>query len=192
MIRDTVIESRSYRSFDESKKISMEMLLSLVDTARLCPSAINRQPLKYRLVAEQDEVETLISLTKWAAALKDMKFPPDGHHPAAFIVVCCDTTITESVDSCKIDLGIAIQTIMLQACESGLGGCIIGAFNPSEISEKLLIPTIYKPLIVLALGVPDETVMICNVEESGSTSYFRSKGNIHFVPKRVLEDIVIK
>ena len=53
MIRDIVIESRSYRSFDESQKLGEEDLRTLIDTARLCPSAVNRQPLKYRLVFEK-------------------------------------------------------------------------------------------------------------------------------------------
>ena len=39
MIRDLVIENRSYRSFDESKKIGREGLMDLADTARLCASA---------------------------------------------------------------------------------------------------------------------------------------------------------
>ena len=59
MIRDIVIESRSYRSFDESQKLGEEDLRTLIDTARLCPSAVNRQPLKYRLVFEKDEVLAL-------------------------------------------------------------------------------------------------------------------------------------
>ena len=50
MIHDIVLESRSYRSFNESIKIGKEDLETFIDTARLCPSACNFQPLKYRLV----------------------------------------------------------------------------------------------------------------------------------------------
>lgn len=192
MIRDIVIDSRSYRSFDESKKIGKEVLTDLIDTARLCPSAINRQPLKYRLVYEKDEVEDVISITKWAGALPEKKFPPDGHHPSAFIVVCCDTSICEDIDSARFDAGIATQTILLQACENGFGGCIIGAFKPEEMSQKLLISKKYKPIVAIALGIPDETVLICNLPSSGSTTYYRDKANIHYVPKRALEDIIIE
>lgn len=192
MINDLVIDSRSYRSFDESKKLEKEDLRVLVDTARLCPSAVNRQPLKYRLVYEHDEVEELLALTKWGGLLPDVKLPPDGHHPVAFIAVCCDTSICENVDGARFDAGIACQTIMLQACEMGLGGCMIGAFNPSEVSACLLIPKKYKPIVLLALGVPDETVILCNIPESGSTAYFRDSANLHFVPKRSLDDVIIE
>lgn len=192
LIRDTVIKSRSYRSFDESRKLSRDELLELVDTARFCPSAVNRQPLKYRLVYESEEVEEFLSITKWAGLLPDIKLPPEGHHPAAFIVICCDTSITENIDSVRFDAGIVSQTIMLQATESGLGGCIIGAFDPAGASKTLLIPKKYKPIVALAIGVPDELVIICNLPDSGDTKYFRDHANIHFVPKRSLEDIVIE
>ena len=192
MIKETVFESRSFRSFDESKKITKEELLDLVDTARLCPSAVNRQPLKYRLVYEHDEVEEFLAITKWAGLLPDIKLPPDGHHPTAFIVMCCDTSVCENPDSARFDAGIAAQTIMLQAFESGYGGCMIGAFNPEEASKTLFIPKKYKPIVALALGVPDETVFICNLKDDGDTKYFRDKAGLHFVPKRSLEDVVIE
>ena len=192
MIHDIVVDSRSCRSFDESKPIGREDLLDLIDTARLCPSASNRQPLKYRLVYEKEEVEDLLTLTKWAGLLPDVKLPPDGHHPTAFLVVCCDTAVTEDVNSVRFDAGIVSQTMMLQATEVGFGGCIIGAFDPVEVSRHLLIPKKFKPVILLAFGVPDEMIMICNPDKNGSTAYFRDKANVHFVPKRAREDIIIE
>ena len=192
MLRDLVIEARSYRSFDESKPVYKETLEALLDTARLCSSAVNRQPLKYRLVYEKNEVEDTLALTKWAGALTDMKFPPDGHHPTAFIVMCCDTSITEGNDWVRFDAGIAAEAICLGAAEIGLGTCIIGAFNPEEMSKALLISKKYKPIAAIAFGVPDETVFICNVPETGNTIYYRDKANIHYVPKRSLEEIIIE
>ena len=94
IIRDLVIENRSYRSFDESRRIGLDDLRELVDTARLCPSAVNRQPLRYRPVYEPDEVEEVLGFTHWAGLLPDVKLPPDGHHPTAFIVLCCDRSMT--------------------------------------------------------------------------------------------------
>lgn len=192
MIRDIVIESRSYRSFDESRKIGAEDLRTLIDTARLCPSAVNRQPLKYRLVTDNDEVETVVENTAWAGMLKDRTFPPEGHHPTAFIVMCCDTTICADPNGCKVDVGIAAQTIMLQAAEAGFGGCMIGAFNPEVIAEKLRLSKKLVPVLILAFGIPDETVFICNVDSTGSTAYFRDKADLHFVPKRALDDIIVE
>ncbi len=192
MIKEIVSESRSYRSFDESVEVTLDFLTDLVDTARLCPSASNRQPLKYRLVYERDEVETLLPLTKYAGLLKDMRFPPEGHHPGAFIVICHDSTVGEYGQFTAMDVGIAAQSMMLRACEAGFGGCMVGAFDPAKVSSALLIPKIYQPKLILALGKPDETVFICEVPKDGSTAYFRDKANLHFVPKRSVESVIIK
>ncbi len=191
MIRDIVINARSYRSFEENRPISKEELEGFLDTARLCSSAMNKQALKYRVVSEKDEVEETLALTKWAGALKDRHFPPDGHHPTAFIVVCCDTKIAEASKWTVFDAGIAAQTICLQAAEAGFGTCMLGAFDPEEVAKTLRIPKHCQPLCVIAFGVPDETVFICNVPPTGETTYFRNSANLHFVPKRSLEDILL-
>ena len=192
MIRDLVIENRSYRSFDESKPVGSETLKELVDTARLCGSAVNRQPLKYRLVSEKDEVEEVLSHTRWAGLLKDVVLPPEGHHPTAFIAVCCDTSITKDPAHAETDCGIAAQTILLMAAELGFGGCMIGAFDREETAVCLRLPKKLSPMLLIALGVPDETVFLCEIPESGSTDYFRDKANLHFVPKRSLEDVIVE
>lgn len=192
MLRDIVSDSRSYRSFDESKKIGKEDLTDLIETARLCPSAVNRQPLKFRLVYEHDEVEEVLALTHWAGLLKDVKLPPEGHHPTAFIAILCDTSICENPESASVDVGITAQTIMLQACELGFGGCMIGAFDRNELSKALLIPKKLKPVLLLALGVPDETVFICDIPKTGDTAYFRDTAGLHFVPKRSAEELIVE
>ena len=192
MIRDLVIENRSYRSFDESRRIGKEDLYDLIDTARLCPSAVNRQPLKYRPVYEPEEVEEVLSHTHWAGLLPDVKLPPDGHHPTAFIAVCCDTEITKDPAKADTDCGIAAQTILLMAAEQGFGGCMIGAFDREETAVCLRLPKKLAPMLLIALGVPDETVFLCEIPESGSTNYFRDKANLHFVPKRSLEEVIVE
>ena len=44
MLKELVVSSRSFRSFDESKVFTAKELEELVDAARLVPSAANRQP----------------------------------------------------------------------------------------------------------------------------------------------------
>ena len=61
MLRDLVLKNRSYRGFDESVRISRETLEVFVDCARLCPSSVNKQPLKYFLAWEPDEVEKVLA-----------------------------------------------------------------------------------------------------------------------------------
>ena len=53
MLKDLVLKNRSYRGFDESVWISRETLEGFVDCARLCPSSVNKQPLKYFLTWDE-------------------------------------------------------------------------------------------------------------------------------------------
>lgn len=189
MIKDIVKKTRSYRSFDQSHPISHRELAELVDTARLTASSRNMQPLKYRLVYTPEECDVMLPLTGWAAGLKDIKLPPEGHAPTAYIVICGDMTLINNVTPFMRDVGIAAQTIMLAATEQGLGGCMIGSYNAERVSEALSLPEDVSPLLVLALGKPDETVLLTEATD-GNVAYYR-EGGVHYSPKRKLEDIIL-
>ncbi len=187
MIKEAVTASRTVRTFDESSPVSREMLLSLIDTARLSPSAMNAQPLRYKPVTDKDTVETLVSMTKYGGALPDLKLPPDGHHPTAFIAVCADTEVTGRF--AMFDAGLACQSLMLKASEEGIGGVILASFVPEKVAELLSLGERYVPLVLIALGKPDEQVRLTDAD--GSTKYYRDENNVHVVPKRRLEDILL-
>lgn len=191
MLRDLVLQNRSYRTFDESNPVTREMLLEWVDNARLTPSAVNAQPLKYRLVDTKEGVEKVLPHTAWAGALKDITLPPEGKHPTAFVVICHDTTVRENPASSEKDVGIAAMTLLLSATEAGYGGCMIGAFNRDRVGEVLRIPEKYVPVLLVALGKPDELVFLTEPKDKDNVIYYRDDHNLHFVPKRKLEDILI-
>lgn len=191
MLRDLVLQNRSYRTFDESDPVTREMLLEWVDNARLTPSAVNAQPLKYRLVDTKEGVEKVLPHTAWAGALKDITLPPEGKHPTAFVVICHDTTVRENPASSEKDVGIAAMTLLLSATEAGYGGCMIGAFNRDRVGEVLRIPEKYVPVLLVALGKPDELVFLTEPRDKDNVIYYRDDHNLHFVPKRKLEDILI-
>ena len=113
--------ARSCRTFEAGVKIERDTLLSFVENARIASATMNLQPLKYRIVTG-DEVAKLLALTRWAGALKDIKLPPEGHGPSAFIVICHDNAVTPFKPIFLKDVGIAAQVIMLSATEAGYGG----------------------------------------------------------------------
>ena len=151
MLKDLVLKNRSYRGFDESVRISRETLEGFVDCARLCPSSVNKQPLKYFLAWEPEEVEKVQGLTKWARALPDMVLPHPGKRPTGFVVICQDKRIDENLNRYQKDVGIVAQTMLLAAVEQGLGGCMIGNFQAGEVMEVLGLPEEIRPLLIVAL-----------------------------------------
>ena len=184
MIRELLLKTRSYRSFDSGYSVSRETLFSLVENVRYTASTRNAQALRFALCYEKEQCAKLLALTKWAGALPNMQFPPKGHEPTAFIVICADADIFTR------DVGIAAQTIMLSATEMGLGGCMIGSYDSGKIAELLNIPEPLKPRLILALGKPDETVILEDAD-NGQLTYYRDEQNVHHVPKLSAKDMIL-
>lgn len=191
MLKDLLKASRSFRGYDMSRIVTREELMELVDHTRYAPSSVNGQPLRYYLVHEKEEVAAVQSLTLWAKALKDITLPHEGKYPTAFIVICQDTDRSPNMARFTRDVGIVAQTILLAAAERGLGGCMIGSFNPDKVAATLNLTENLKPMLVVAIGKPDETVVLTDVGEDGSVKYYRDENDVHYVPKRSLEDILI-
>ena len=62
---DLVLKNRSVRAYDESRTISREELISLIELARVTPSAANRQPLKYFLSCDAETNALIQPMTGW-------------------------------------------------------------------------------------------------------------------------------
>ncbi|MGB9589036.1 MAG: nitroreductase family protein, partial [Armatimonadota bacterium] len=164
MLRDLVIACRSYRRFHEERRIGIDILRELVDLARLSPSAANMQPLKYILSADPVMNACIFPTTAWAGYLKDWPGPSEGERPSAYIVILGDTEVSKNFGC---DHGIAAETIMLGATEKGIGGCMIGSIDRSQLRTILRIPDRYEILLVLALGYPKEKVVLEDVDSDG-------------------------
>ncbi len=191
MLKDLIRVSRSFRSFDPTVKIPRENLIDWVDCARISPSSINLQMLKFRIVTDKAECDAMLANTRWAGKIKDRQLPPLGHAPVAYIVICADTNVADSAASFLKDVGICAQSIMLAAAEAGFGGCMIGSFSPDVLVRNLSLSENLIPQLVLALGKPDETVVLSDPAPDGSVTYYRD-GDIHVVQKRRLKDLIIE
>jgi nitroreductase len=188
MLHDIVASNRSYRRFFQDLSIDCDILRALVDLARLSASGANRQPLKYILSCDRDRNARIFPALAWAGYLTDWPGPDEGERPSAYIVVLGDTEIAQSFG---IDHGIAAQTIMLGATEMGYGGCIIASIRKEALRQALAIPPRYEILLVLALGKPKEQVQIDPVGADGEIKYWRDSAQVHHVPKRALDDIIL-
>lgn len=191
MFKDLVKVNRSYRGYDESRRITREELLEMVDCARLTASSVNQQPLRYYLAWEKEEVDKIQGMTKWARQLPQMELPHKGMCPTAFIVICQDLRVSDSMARFQKDVGIAAQTILLAATEMGLGGCMIGNFGAGTVRQGLELPEHLAPMLIVALGKPAEKIVLQEIEMGESTAYYRDEADVHYVPKHRLEDIVL-
>ena len=187
MIEDLIRRNRSYRRFYQDRIIEKEILIELVNLARLSPSSANLQPLKYVLSNTPERNNLIFPCLAWAGYLKEWSGPQEGERPSAYIVILGDTEITRNFGC---DHGIAAQSILIGATEKGLNGCILGSINRERLREVLPIPQRYEILLVIALGVKRETVVIEEVKGDG-IKYWRDEKSVHHVPKRSLSEIIL-
>ena len=191
MVKDLIIKNRSYRGYDESYTFTEDQLKNYVDGARFVASSVNIQPLKYFIAWKKEDVDKIQTRIKWAKQLPQVTLPHPGMCPTGFVVICQDTNISDNLTRFMKDVGIAAQSMLLMAVEEGLGGCMIGNFRPDEIKEGLGLAENLHPLLVVALGKPAETIVLTDVGKDGKTAYYRDENDVHYVPKRSLEELLI-
>ena len=185
---EIVEKNRSYRRFDQAYRLNREILMELADLARKTPSAGNRQLMRYVLSCSPAVNSRIFETLGWAASLPDWPGPEEGERPSGYIVMVTDK---DSWDWARVDLGIAAQTIVLGAAARGLGGCMLGNVRKEQLREILGLGEGLAIQLVIALGKPVEEVVLEDVGEAASTTYYRTEDRVHHVPKRKLQDLVI-
>ena len=179
--------TRSYRRFRQIYPVNPELMTQWVDNARVSASAGNKQPLRYRIVTDKEQCAQIFETLTWAAALPDWDGPEPGQRPTGYIIMATDSE-TFKGELWRFDAGIAAQTIMLSSTEEGFGGCIMLSFKRGELKKILSMPEDLEPVLVLALGRPIEDIRLVDAVQ-GDTTYYRDEQQVHYVPKRKLEDI---
>ena len=177
--------NRSVRGYDASFRVRDEQLRRIIGVCTRIPSARNQQVLRFRPVLA-DEAPKVLPHIRLGGALPELHLPLPGTEPNAFIIIC--STVPED-RYVSIDLGIAAQSMLLQAVEIGLNGLCIGAFDRAAIREALVLP--YEPLLVLAIGRSAERIELTEIGAADPHAYYR-EGGIHYVPKVRLEELIIK
>lgn len=187
-LQELVLATRSVRRFRENRSLSPAALRGLADLARRTASAGNFQPLRYVLSVDAPTNARIFTRLVWAAYLKDWPGPKPGERPAGYIVVCADR---EKASHAQVDAGIACQTMLLAARAEGIGGCMLGALDREGLRTDLDIPETVDILYVLALGEPAEEVVLESLPQDGSVQYWRDAQEVHHVPKRGLDEVVL-
>jgi nitroreductase len=188
MIKELILRNRSYRRFYQTEKIGLNNLREWVDLARNSASGRNAQPLKYLLSVDESFNALIFEQLAWAGYLTEWSGPVEGERPVAYIVMLHDTSISTNY---FCDDGIATQSILLGATEAGFGGCIIYSVNRKNLREILDLPGQFEIVQVLALGKPKEEVVLEEMV-NGDVKYWRDANQVHHVPKRSLEEIILR
>ena len=184
MIYDKIVERRTIRKYTK-KAVPKDVLVNCIDAARLSPSGMNRQPLKYIVVNDEKLLAKVFSTTSWAGYLPDYG-PNKEEMPQVYIIVLLDKEIRKNYGH---DAGIAVMSISMVAYEEGLGSCILGAIDRPTLRKILNIPERLDIVLAVALGYPAEKPIVDKVKNK-DIKYWLDKNCVLHVPKRELKDIV--
>jgi nitroreductase len=184
MLKDLILRNRSYRRFKTDKEISEDLLIALIELARFSASAGNKQAVRFMPVTAPESREKVFKCLSWAGYLNYWQGPETNEKPVAYIIFLT----REERSSLFIDIGIYAQSILLGAADNHLGGCMFGSINREKLRTELNIPAEFNIPLVIALGYPDETIVLEDTRDD--IKYWRDENDVHHVPKRVMEDLL--
>ena len=133
---------RAYKTLDVEK----EKLDYILECVRLAPSAVNKQPWRFRIISDEEDKAKLQQCYNrdWfktapmyivASILHDEEWVrADGKHHG------------------DIDIAIAVEHLCLAATEQGLAICWVCNFDAALCKESFALPENEEPTVIIPLG----------------------------------------
>ena len=138
-------ERYSVRKFD-STKVEQTVIDKILKAGQLAPTAINSQPQKIYVIKSEEVMDRLRKLS-----------PCMYGAPHCFIFCYDDNNVCPRGNDGNygdIDVSIVLTHMALEATDLGVGTCIVGYFNPQELSRELQLPSNIHPVLLMPFGYP--------------------------------------
>ena len=155
MTFDEIVRNRrSVREY-EDRPVKEEDIVAMCEAARWAPSACNSQTWRFVAVTDRERIRRLCD-----EAMRPV-IRNTWLRQAPLIIACCSQldivanrigTRVTGIEYYQIDLGIAVEHMVLKATELGLGTCWVGWFREEEVRELLGIPDRVRVSALLAVG----------------------------------------
>ena len=188
-----LVKNRSIRRYRQDFIVTEEQLRTIVEVNVKLGSAMNRQALRFRIVADDAAGEVNAASTDKVNALRDILFREPARPESARAYIIVYSTIPEEryID---IDLGISLQSMALKAAELGLNCLIKGNIDKDGLSSLFGTGDGLEPVAVLCVGKAAESVFLKPVPAGSSDEpdlkpY--TKEGVHYVPKLQMDTILL-
>ena len=155
---EIALTRQSCRSYDETREVEQEKLDSVLEAARLAPSACNSQPYHFTVCRGQAAKEV-------AAATQGMGMNKFSSQ-APVLIVISEATYNKSAalgakvkgnDYRSIDIGITTAYLTAEATAQGLSTCILGWFDDDKVRKICGIDQSVR--LVITLGYAKDEVL---------------------------------
>ena len=145
---NVVSRRRSIRKY-RSDAVPQEDIDYILEAARLAPSWANSQCWKFIVVTDPEVKSELAKAGNgWIA------------RAPVIITACADSSKPGTKGDQQyymLDIGIAMEHLILAAADKGLGTCWIGAFDEDVAKKALGVPDNIRVVASTPLGYPDES-----------------------------------
>jgi len=159
-VLNIIKERFSVRNY-EDRLVEDEKLNLILESARLAPSASNSQPWHFYVVKNKEKIKALSEKMPLGSHLVINSFMAQA--PVVIVATAGPIDLLRKILSYIInkkwyflDLGIALEHMVLTAWELGIGSCWIGWFDEKKIKTLLDIPENQEVIAMLTLGYPKE------------------------------------
>ncbi len=153
--KSLVLARQSDRSYLD-QPIEKDKLASILECARMAPSACNAQPW-HIIVVDNPEIKNKVADATSEKLLGMNHFTKQA--PIHLVIIEEAANLTSNFGSWVkrkhfplIDIGIVAEHICLAAASEGLGSCMIGWFDESKVKKILNIPSSKRVLLIITLG----------------------------------------
>lgn len=132
----------------ESKPVEGEKLEKILEAVRVAPTAANKQPFKFIVVnteGREEELKTIYGaewFTQAPLVICGCAVPEEGW------------VRRDGKNYSEVDVKIAMDHLILEATNLGLGTCWIAAFNADAARKVLNLPEGVEPVLFTTLGYP--------------------------------------
>lgn len=146
-----IIKNRwSPRSF-ENRMVEEEKLMSVLEAARLAPSAFNEQPWRFVVGQKDTRPELFEEMSSWLMPGNQ----PWASNASVLILTIAKKDFTANGKANKhalYDVGLAIGNLAAQATDLDLSLHQMAGFSAEKASRALALPENYEPVTMIALG----------------------------------------
>ncbi|MEM3602227.1 MAG: nitroreductase family protein [Candidatus Bathyarchaeia archaeon] len=157
-LSEVIKNRRSIRKF-KPDPIPEEVLFSVLEAARWAPSWANTQCWEFILIKDVKVKEEL------SKTLKPKNPAIEAVKQAPVVIAALGrrgvsgfykgSPVTDKGDWLMFDVALAVQNLILEAHNLGLGSVIIGALNFQEASKILNLPENIELVALIPIGYPD-------------------------------------
>ena len=157
-----IVQTRqSCRKYRADRQIEQEKLDAILQSARLAPSACNGQPYHMTLcrgeyAAAVAKAVQSMGMNKFASDAPVMLVISEKNYVASAAL----GAKTKGIDYRSIDIGILAAYITAEATAQGLGSCILGWLNDSEIRKICHLDGAVRLVITLGYAAEDDPLRV--------------------------------